>query len=595
MTAGRAGGGGLRIAALIKQIPRFESMDLTADGRLLREGVELEMNAYCRRAVAQAVELARETHGHCTVYTLGPPAAEDALREAIAWGADAGVLITDPAFAGSDTLATARALAAALERDGPFDLILVGRNSVDADTGQVGPEVAELLDLPFLPGVRALSREGRTLRVRCEVDDGWLHASADMPLVVAAAERLCSPCKAPPEARARVAADRIRTLNAAALGAGPWGQAASPTRVGATRTLAIPRASRLLRGSVEAQVREAVRVLAERGALDGAPPASGPPVPAAGAGDPAVAVLLEPGQDPLARELCGAAAVLAHTLGGRTVALCTAPPDADALGAWGADEALVLAGAQVPEDVARAAAQWAGGAAPWALLAPSTVWGREAAARIAARLGAGLTGDAIELEVRDQRLIAWKPAFGGKVVASITTRSPVQMVTVRPGVLPLLEPRRARASVSSVPVAPRARVRVGERTREDRLEALATASCVIGVGTGVPPQDYPKLEPLKALLDAELAATRKVTDQGWLPRARQVGITGHSISPRLYLAVGASGKFNHAVGVRSAGTVLAVNNDPDALIFGAADVGIVADWRDALPLLEAALRRHLNK
>src|SRR5262245_38725774 len=107
-------------------------MELGPDGRLRRDGVELEMNAYCRRAVAKAVELATErADSTVTVVTLGPPAAEDVLREAIAWGLErdvdiTGVLVTDPAFAGSDTLATARALAAALQHEGPFDLVLVG-------------------------------------------------------------------------------------------------------------------------------------------------------------------------------------------------------------------------------------------------------------------------------------------------------------------------------------------------------------------------------------------------------------------------------------------------------------------------------------
>ena len=98
-------------------------MELGPDGRLVREGLELELNAYCRRAVSQGVELAAEHGGRVTVFTLGPPAAEDALREAIAWGLERdvdidGVLVTDPAFAGSDTLATARALAAALASRG---------------------------------------------------------------------------------------------------------------------------------------------------------------------------------------------------------------------------------------------------------------------------------------------------------------------------------------------------------------------------------------------------------------------------------------------------------------------------------------------
>ena len=100
------------------------------------------------------------------------------------------------------------------------------------------------------------------------------------------------------------------------------------------------------------------------------------------------------------------------------------------------------------------------------------------------------------------------------------------------------------------------------RTRDDDLDLLAEATAVIGVGQGVAPEDYPLLEPLRDALGAELAATRKVTDRGWLPRARQVGITGRSIAPRLYVVLGASGKFNHMVGVRAARSVLAINTDP---------------------------------
>src|SRR5580704_13473197 len=153
----------LRIAALVKQIPRGESMTLDGDGRLVRKGLELEMNAYCRRAVARGVEWARVSGGSCTVFTLGPPSAEDVLREAIAWGADEGVHLCDDAFAGSDTLASARALAAGLRREGQFDLILMGRNSLDGETGQVGPQIAQLMGLPYATGVRLMRICGETL------------------------------------------------------------------------------------------------------------------------------------------------------------------------------------------------------------------------------------------------------------------------------------------------------------------------------------------------------------------------------------------------------------------------------------------------
>jgi electron transfer flavoprotein alpha subunit len=587
---------GLRVAVLVKQVPKFEQMALGADGRLLRDGCELELNPYCRRAVSKGVELARESGGSCTVLTLGPPSAEDCLREAIAWGADDGVLVTDPAFAGSDTLATARAMAAAVRRSGPFDLVLAGRNSVDADTGQVGPEVAELLGLPFLGGVRELALDGHQLSVRCEYDDGFAEAEIALPAVVSAAERLCQPAKRRPEQRAEVPAWRISRLAAADLGDGPWGQEGSPTRVGSVRVHDVARESRVLTGPVVDQVEQAVAALRSRQAL-GEPtvPVPAEAVPAAQArGGRIVAVVCEPGRDREARELLGTAAVVAAAIGGRVTGVTLDGPAPPTLASWGADEHVAVSGVRVAEDVAAAVAGWAEQTEPWALLATATMWGREVCGRVAARLGAGLTGDAVELGVDAGRLVGWKPAFGGRMVAAITATSQVQMVTLRPGVLALLEPRSAREIPSyDVIGEPRSRVRLVRSGRDDDVEALLVAPAVVGVGTGVPPEDYPLLDPLRQTLGAELAATRKVTDKGWQPRARQVGLTGRSIAPRLYVSLGASGKYNHMVGVRRAGTVLAVNADPTAPVVEHADVVITADWHDAVPLLVEALETEL--
>jgi len=577
----------VRVAVLIKQVPRFEEMSLGADGRLRREGLELEMNPYCRRAVAKGVELARAAQGRCTVFTLGPPAAEEVLREAVAWGADDAVLITDPAFAGSDTLATSRALAQALRREGPFDLILAGRNSVDADTGQVAAEIAELLDLPMLAGVRILDLHHGAVHAHCEQDDGWLDAEVRLPAVITTAERLCPPCKVGPEGRAAVRPEHIRPMGPVDLGEGPWGQAGSPTTVGRVRVLEVQRRCQVLGGDIAAQVRQAVDVLRRAGALDGtAATELAGSVPDSGAvTGTAIAVLTEPGRPRIARELLGAAARLAADAAARVVGFSLEDVDPVEAGGWGADEVVALQGSAVEEDVAAAAAQWCSEHAPWAVLAASTMWGREVAGRLAARIGAGLTGDAVELEVADGRLVCWKPAFGGQLVAAITASSPVQMATVRPGVLPLLQPRRAEAAVETRTVAPRGRLHVVERGRDDELDVLATARTVVAVGTGVLPEEYALLQPLRDALGAELAATRKVADRGWLPHSRQVGITGRAIAPCLYVAVGVAGKFNHIIGFRAAHFALAINSDPLAPIFEAVDLGIVGDWHEVVPLL----------
>lgn len=593
----------LRIVTLVKQIPAFAELRLDAEGRLDRAHGDPEMNPYCRRAVAGSVALAADHGGSVTVLTLGPDAAEDVLREAIAWGTargvpTTGVLVTDPAFAGSDTLATARALAAAITRLGPFDLVVAGRNSVDADTGQVPPELAELLDLPLLAGVRHWSLAGRTLDARCEHDDGWLQARMRLPGVVTTAERLIDPCKVDPAGRAAVDPTRIERLRAADLGPGPWGEALSPTRVGAPIAVVTTRAGERTPGAdLAIQVARAVQVLTARGAISGArleldPPVASAPVDLDG---PVVAAIVEPGRDALGSELVATAARLAATIGGHAAAVIF-ESEAHATGRrwarWGAGRSVEVRNAATEEDAAGGLTAWAVEAHPWAILAPGTLWGREVAGRTAAALGAGLTGDAVALEVGpDLRLVAMKSAVGGAWTVPITCTSPVQMATVRPGVLPAATPRPLfdDPRAAHIGVAPRRRVEVLARSREDDLDLLADARRIVGVGRGVDPADYPALEPLTRVLGAQLAATRKVTDAGWMPRSRQLGITGRAVAPELHVAIGTSGRFNHAIGFAQARTVLAIDSDPQAEVFDIADIGIVGDWREVLELLVPAL------
>jgi len=570
----------LRIATLVKQIPKFEEMRLGDDGRLVRDGVELHMNDYCRRAVRTGCDLAEATGGTCTAITLGPPEAHTVLREAILCGCAAGLHVSDPAFAGSDTLATARALAGALEVHGPWDLVLCGRNSVDADTGQVPAQVAELLGLPFLSGVRELDLVKGTVRVLLEHDDEWVRAEVDLPAVLSCAERLCDPCKVKePEAWATVDARLLTSITATEIGPGLWGQAGSPTSVGEVRVLEVPRTGERLEGAGTGQVDRVVEVLRDRGALvaDDRPPGR---VPEPSAGGPEVVVLVEPDRQRVTAELLGSAA----GLGSRVTAIGIGATGE--LSKRGADRVLGVDGTPHEDDLAALLADHLAVDPPWALLAPGTAWGRHVTSRLAARLGAGLIGDAVGIERRDDRLVALKPAFGGRLVAEITCSSPIQMATVRPGVLPLPEPRGPRRiEVEHLHGDVRGRVRVLERWRDDDADLLANADVVVGVGVGVDPEDLPLVRQCAEDLGAELCATRKVTDAGWMPRARQVGITGHSIAPRLYVAIGISGRFNHTIGVRQAGTIVGVNTDPDCELWEGCDIGLVADWREALPAL----------
>ena len=595
----------MRIAVLVKQIPAPVEFQMQ-DGRLVREGVPLEVNAYCRRANAKAVDLAG-ADGEVVVFTMGPPAAADALREMIACGAHRGVHLCDPAFAGSDTLATAVALAAAVRREGPFDLVMAGLNSLDSDTGQVPVEVAELLGLPFAAGVRDLEVADGAFTARLETDDGYCTVAGDLPAALSTAERLCSPSKAPPEVYREVAADRIVRLAAADLDVPveQLGASGSPTSVGPIRVLTATR--RALRA---ASVAEAVDLLEEFGAFSDAPESDAPDSD----GLPGSSVLLEAGSDgaraevgersvwcfftepDVGAELLGEAAELAAWISGTVTAVTTASGAADraALGAAGADRLLVVPSASEPSQQAEALAAAAEARLPWALLVEGTRSGRVVASIVAARCRWGLTGDAVGLEVSpDGRLVAWKPAFGGRLQVPILSRSPVQMATIRPGVLALRPPRvdapEPEAELLPAPGPARVRTLSAERDDDDTGE-LRRARTVVAVGVGVDPDGYPVIDELRAALgDAALGATRRVTDPGWVPRGRQIGVTGHAVAPRLLVAVGSSGRFNHTVGIRNAGVLMAVNSDPDAEIFDQVDVGVVGEWQTVVPELTAEL------
>ena len=591
----------MRIAVLVKQIPAPVEFRMQ-DGRLVRDGVPLEVNAYCRRANTKAVELAG-SDGEVVVFTMGPPAAADALREMIACGADRGVHLCDPAFAGSDTLATAVALAAAIRREGPFDLVLAGLNSLDSDTGQVPVEVAELLGLPFAAGVRDLAVVGGSFTARLETDDGHRTVTGDLPAALSTAERLCAPSKAPPEVFAEVAEDRIVRLSAADLDvpAEQLGASGSPTSVGPIRMLTATR--RALRA---ASVAHAVDLLEELGAFSDPPESDD-----ADDASRASAALLATGTDGaqgersvwcfftepgVGAELLGEAAELAAWISGTVTAVTTGANGASAaeLGAAGADRLLVIESASEPSEQAYALAAAAAERLPWALLVEGTRSGRVVASIVAARCGWGLTGDAVGLEVSpDGRLVAWKPAFGGRLQVPILSRSPVQMATIRPGVL-ALRPARGDApdpEIELLPAPVPARIRTTEVVRDDAdTGELRRARTVVAVGVGVDPAGYPVIDELRAALgDAALGATRRVTDQGWVPRGRQIGVTGHAVAPRLLVEVGSSGRFNHTVGIRNAGVLMAVNSNPDAEIFDQVDVGLVGDWQTVVPELTAEL------
>ena len=605
----------MKIIVCVKQVPFIGNLTFDfASGRIVRQGAINVLNAFDRPAVTAAVEIVRERGGEVVVLTMGPPEAREALIECLALGADRAIHLTDRAFAGSDTLATARALAAAIRRDGGADLILAGKHSTDSETGQVGPEMAELLDLPQVTGVYRfnLVDDGRTLIAEREIDDGDEIVAVPLPAVLTAAERLRAPVSLTPAAKETAQTKPIEVLAAADLGLRPeqTGATGSPTWVGAAYSVEVARQERIVQAEdPERAARQLAQELIDRGlftaAGDSSQVAEWPErsVRPSGRTIWVVAEVIGGELGPVAYELLGRAVELAAPRGDTVGALAIGS------GAGRFTRDLTAAGADriyladrpdlspyTPERYAAVLARSIERAGPDVVLVPATAEGRDYAPRVAARLGLGLTGDCIGLEWDEAgRLCQLKPAFGGNVVAPIFSRTRPVLATIRPGVLRRLPPDDSRrAPVELMPEEPQStRTRVIERVieRSEGGPPLETASVIVGIGMGVgPPANYPVVYDLARVMRAAIGASRKVTDLGWLPRRQQIGLTGRSVAPRFYVAVGVRGVSHHAVGVRRAGTVVAINDNPKAPIWKLSDLGIVGDWAVIVPALTRALK-----
>ncbi|HEY2525493.1 MAG TPA: FAD-binding protein [Candidatus Binataceae bacterium] len=606
----------LRIAVCIKQIPLIEDANFDPVTKTIRrDGVNV-ISAFDLRAIALAAEFKGSLGAHATVVTMGPPQARAALTDALAMGMDRAVHLEDRAFAGSDTLATARTLAAWLRREN-FDLILLGKYSLDAETGQVGPEIAELLGVAQITGVRKVEIKDRGVRAERESDEGYDEVECALPAVLTCAERVAQPIRVKAEAAAEAGVRPIEVVRAAALGAdlAQFGAGASPTWVQEVRAVETshPQCRTIDAADPARAARELVASLAAMGALRredrirrpiGAAirkPARGRDLWVACETDLAGAITRG------SLELLSHGDRLTAQLGGALVAVgfsATIARHAELLASFGADHVLTLdhpaLESYAPETAAEAMAHLVRERTPWGVLLCASERGRDWGPRLAARLGLGLTGDAIGIELDGEgRMVALKPAFGGNIVAPILSKTLPQMATVRAGVLELAAPDSTREAAVET-LRPRISPALSQTTAthsllDDSIAPLEGAHVVVGVGMGVGgPDGVAAAKHFARLLGAGMCATRRVTDQGWMPRQLQVGLTGKAIDARLYIALGVRGAPNHTVGIKRAEVVVAVNIDPDAPIFEHATFALVGDFSTILPALSAEFESHFS-
>jgi electron transfer flavoprotein beta subunit len=224
----------MKIAVLAKQVPDSDDVKMNREtGTMIRDGTGNIINPLDLNALEVALSVKSERGGSVTVISMGPPQADLALREALALGADSAVLVSDRLFAGSDSLATATVLSRTIEKLGGFDLILAGEKATDGETGQVGPEAAALLGIPFATYVSKIDTCEESVTIERTVEDGFERQRMRFPCLITVLNDINEPSMPTLSGKKRARRADVRIIEAADLGLTKeeTGLAGSPTRV----------------------------------------------------------------------------------------------------------------------------------------------------------------------------------------------------------------------------------------------------------------------------------------------------------------------------------------------------------------------------
>lgn len=308
----------------------------------------------------------------------------------------------------------------------------------------------------------------------------------------------------------------------------------------------------------------------------------------------------------VSQEVVSAAARLAQGLGSGTEALLLGGPGiserASDLGRFGAGKVRVgemdALSDYHPEGYCRVVADAIRQGDYGAVVFAATTQGKDLAPRVAALLDVPLVSDVTGVEVEGDTVVATRPVFSGKAFSTVTFSASPALVSIRPNVFAAQEnPGAGEVETFSLqgvdPGSWKVRVKSFEAAGSGAKD-VAEATMVVSGGRGMKgPENWNVLEDLRDALgsDAALGASRAVVDAGWRPHSEQVGQTGKTVAPKLYFAVGISGAIQHLAGMRTSGTIVAVNKDPDAPIFQVADYGIVGDLFEVVPALAGEVRK----
>lgn len=619
---------------LVKQVPDIKNIPTEAwdweKGTLKRGLLDNVCNDLDKQALVFALRMREKLTGKVVSLTMGPPFAEEVLRYALSIGADAGVLLTDRKLGGADTAATAYPLGQAIRKiekelfQGDKNYIIVsGMQSVDGDTAQVPAQIAEELGITHIAYATSFYFDNGNLKFERITRRGTETVTAEIYPCLVTVTAWTEPLNA--------SFSRTRWAHSQKLY--QWGAAdvnADESRIGlaGSRTVVVrifsPREVSQRNCVFEGDLGKLVRMLKESysGKLAVAEEKEEPPkyrLPKGKKGDYKgdiwVYVEQEGGEiNPASFELLGKATELAGSLYEKVGAVLVGKDIkglSQELIAYGADKVYIaeheLLEDFLPVPYTKAVSELIEKYEPQMMLFSATPLGRELAPRVAYRSNSGLTADCTVLDIADFKrggreftgvLMQTRPALGGNVMASIVTQnSTLQMSTARPGVMQAVEPENKRAGeiIKHVPNITESDLgaRIVSATVRQLASEIKDAAVIVSGGSGCRTKECfdkvipPLAESLGKFLgqEAMVGASRLAVESGFIDRSHQVGQTGQTVKPRVYVAVGISGAVQHLTGMQNSDIILAINKDPNARIFKVADFGIVGNMEDIVPEL----------
>lgn len=589
----------VRVLVSIKQVP--DADDLRIDpvtNNLVREGVPAIVNPPDLHAIEEAVRIKEKYGAEVVVITMGPPQAESALREALAMGADKAYLITDRAMAGADTWATSYTLHKAIKKIGGADLYIFGRRAIDGETEQVGPQTAKWLGIPavgYVSKIEELDFEKRKITVVRTTEFDEEVVEVPLPVVITVNETINKPRQPDIISIIKSKLAPVYRLSKDDIGAEPnkIGLAGSPTKVIKVHPPPKTRNPEIFKGK---DPREAANWVIEKikASLFVKEEITSYQKP-----NPVTKVEREiwvyvdhiAGEpNPASWEIMAEARRIADLMSTSLGAVVIGANLAEEAISYGADKVYQVKTSITRYDndiYTRALSSLIKKYKPEAIFFPGTKNSRELASTTAIEVDTGLAADCTSFDVDSKGILyATRPDFGGKEMSTIICPNhKPYMITVRAGVFkPLQKTRRTGEIIEEKLDNETTRFKVLSYRKLEKRNVLTEADIVIGVGRGIKsPENIKLAEELASVLGGVVGVTKPLADMGWYPKERQIGQTGNTIRPKLYIALGISGAVQHLVGISGAKRIIAINIDPEAPIFENCDYGVVGDLFEIVP------------